>query len=146
MIILLRWRVMYKIWVATSRLQRDLALKLCPAHNIIFWSPIIKLDLFHRNDHHIESPCCEQYYGCYLEGQGHSMTLQQKHVQPITLLFEVIVIIYVKYFLNRISNNEVMGRTRLCWKVMLWPWPSKSDPNVARDTLSQYDDHLCKKL
>ena len=27
--------------------------------------------------------------GCYLEGQGHSMTLQQNHVQPITSLFEV---------------------------------------------------------
>jgi len=25
----------------------------------------------------------------YLEGQGHSMTLQQNSVQPITLLFEV---------------------------------------------------------
>jgi len=25
----------------------------------------------------------------YLEGQGHSMTLKQKHVLPITLLFEV---------------------------------------------------------
>jgi len=24
------------------------------------------------------------------------------------------------------------------------PWPSKSDPNVARDTPRQYDDQLCK--
>ena len=30
-----------------------------------------------------------QHLGCYLEGQGHSMTLQQNHVQPITLLLEV---------------------------------------------------------
>jgi hypothetical protein len=27
--------------------------------------------------------------GRYLEGQGHSMTLQQNRVRPITLLFEV---------------------------------------------------------
>ena len=25
---------------------------------------------------------------CYLEGQGHSMTLQQNRVRPITLLFQ----------------------------------------------------------
>jgi len=30
-----------------------------------------------------------QHLGCYLEGQGHSMTLQQNRVLPITLLFEV---------------------------------------------------------
>ena len=28
-------------------------------------------------------------WGCYLEGQGHSMTLQQNRIQPITSLFEV---------------------------------------------------------
>ena len=55
------------------------------------------------------------------------------------------VIIYVKLLLNRTSKYEVMGRTRLCWKVMLWPWPSKRDPNVLRDMLSQYDNHLYKK-
>ena len=27
--------------------------------------------------------------GCFLEGQGHSMTLHQNRVRPITLLFEV---------------------------------------------------------
>jgi len=35
------------------------------------------------------SPYCEQHLGRYLEGQGHSMTLQQKRVRPITLLFAV---------------------------------------------------------
>jgi len=30
-----------------------------------------------------------QDLGRYLEGQGHSMTLQQKRVRPFTLLFEV---------------------------------------------------------
>jgi len=28
-------------------------------------------------------------WGCYLEGQGHSMTLQQNRIQPITSIFEV---------------------------------------------------------
>jgi hypothetical protein len=33
--------------------------------------------------------CHAQHLGGYLEGQGHSMTLQQYRVRPITLLFEV---------------------------------------------------------
>jgi len=33
--------------------------------------------------------CRAQHLGRYLEGQGHSMTLQQNRVRPITLLFEV---------------------------------------------------------
>jgi len=34
-------------------------------------------------------PCRKQHLGRYIEGQGHSMTLQQKRVWSITLLFEV---------------------------------------------------------
>jgi len=30
-----------------------------------------------------------KHLGSYLEGQGHSMTLQQNDVKPITLFFEV---------------------------------------------------------
>jgi hypothetical protein len=30
-----------------------------------------------------------QHLGCYFAGQGHSMTLQQNHVRPLTSLFEV---------------------------------------------------------
>jgi len=33
--------------------------------------------------------CRAQHLGRYLEGQGHSMTLQKNRVRPITLLFEV---------------------------------------------------------
>jgi len=33
--------------------------------------------------------CHAQHLGCYLEGQGHRMTLQQNRVWPITLLFEI---------------------------------------------------------
>jgi len=70
-----------------SRLQHDLAAKSCLAHNFVIWSRI--LQIFHRNNYNIETTCGEQYWGWYLEGQGHSMTLKQKSVRPITLLFEV---------------------------------------------------------
>ena len=33
--------------------------------------------------------CRAQHLSCYLEGQGHSMTLEQKHVWPITSLLKV---------------------------------------------------------
>ena len=70
-----------------SRSQHDLAAKLFPAHNFVIWSQISKL--FHRHDHHIETMCCAQHLGPYLEGQGHSMIFQQNSFRPITLWFEV---------------------------------------------------------
>jgi len=53
----------------------------CPAHNFVIWSWILKL--FHRNDHNIKTMCCAQHLGRYLEGQSHSMTMQQNRVRPI---------------------------------------------------------------
>jgi len=44
--------------------------------------------------------CRAQYLGRYLEGQGHSMTLQLNRVRPITLLFEVG---FRKYFTKMIT-------------------------------------------
>ena len=78
-----------QIWVYTLKVKVTTwpSAKLCPAHNFVIWSQISKI--FQRNDHHIETTCCAQHLGCYLEGQGHSMTLQQNRVRPITLLFEV---------------------------------------------------------
>jgi len=70
-----------------SRSQRALEAKSCPAHNFVIWSQISKI--FHRNDHHVKTMCRAQHLSRYLEGQGHSMTLQQNCVRPITLLFEV---------------------------------------------------------
>ena len=67
--------------------QHDLTAKSCPAHNIVILSR--NLQLFHRNDHHIETMCRVQNLGRYLEGQGHSMTLQKNRVRPITFLFKV---------------------------------------------------------
>ena len=74
-------------YLLRSRSQHDLAAKSCPAHNCVIWSQIVQI--FHRHDLHIEMICRPQHLGCYLKGQGHSMTSQQKHVRPITLLFEV---------------------------------------------------------
>jgi hypothetical protein len=50
---------------------------------------VVFLKLFHRNDHHIEMTCGGHHLGRYLEGQGHSLTLQQNCVRPIILFFEV---------------------------------------------------------
>jgi len=90
-----------------SRSQHDLAAKSCPAHNLVFWSWISKL--FHINDHHIEMTWCMQHLGCYLEGQGHSMTLQQNRVRPITLLFEV------GFYIFFISSPEHEVLSELLW-------------------------------
>jgi hypothetical protein len=46
-----------------SRSQHDLAAKSYPVHNFVIWSRI--LQLFHRNDHHIETMCCAQHLGCF---------------------------------------------------------------------------------
>jgi len=67
--------------------SHDLEAKSCRAHNFVFWGRILKL--FHRNEHHIKTPCREQDLGLFLEDQGHMMTFQQNRFRPITLLFEV---------------------------------------------------------
>jgi len=69
------------------RSQHDFAAKSCPPHNLVIWSLV--LQLWNSNDHHIELTCRAQHLGRYLKGQGHSMTLQQNCLWPITLLFEV---------------------------------------------------------
>ena len=70
-----------------SRSQHDHSAKLCPAHNLVIWSQI--LQLFYIIDHHIDTTCHTQHLGCYIEGQGHSMTFQQNSLRPIILWFEV---------------------------------------------------------
>jgi len=92
-------------WRSSS--QHDLAAKSCLAYNFVIRSRI--LQLFHRNDHHIEMMChyldhclalCRNdhhirmtsralHFGRYLEGQSHSITLEQNQVRSITSLFEV---------------------------------------------------------
>ena len=73
-----------KIWAAYSgRVVRPSAsMSVCQSVDSVSpkFGPLLcylKLDfkLFHRNDHHIETMCRAQHLGCYLEGQGHSMTL-----------------------------------------------------------------------
>jgi len=108
---MLRWRVAHNIWVPIwrSRSQRDLAAKSCPAHNFVIWSRISKI--FNRNGHHIQTTCRTQHLGRYLEGQDHSVTLQQNRVQPITLLFEVG---FQKYF------TEMITILRRCVSFNIW--------------------------
>jgi len=47
--------------------------------------------------------CCAQHLDHFLEGQGHSMTLQQKRVRPINLLFAV-------GFYNYLTERNVNGK------------------------------------
>jgi len=64
-----------------------------------------------------------QHLGRYREGQGHSMTLKQNRVRPITLLFEVW---FQNYFTEMIA---ILRRrvTRKIWvatlKVKVTAWP-----------------------
>jgi len=51
-----------------------------------------------------------QNLGRYLEGQGHSMTLKQNHVRPITLLFEV-------PFYNYCTEMITILRSRVASKI-----------------------------
>jgi len=105
-----------------SRSQHDLVAKSCPANNFVFWSQISKL--FHRNDHHIETTYRAQHLGCYLEGQGHSMTLQQNGVQPITLLFEVT---FRNYFTKWSPYWDDMSHATFGYL----PWRSRSQRDLA---------------
>jgi len=104
-----------------SRSQHDIAAKSCPAHNFVILCQISKI--FHRNDYHIDTTCRAQHLGCYLEGQGHSATLQQNRVRPITLLFEVG---FRKYFTEmitilrrRVAFNIWVATLKV--KVTAWP-------------------------
>ena len=82
MITILRRRVARNIWVATLKVKVTPWpwTKSCPAHNFVIWSRILKL--FKSNDHHIETMCRAQHLGRYLEGQGHSMTLNKNCAGP----------------------------------------------------------------
>ena len=60
-----------------------------------------------------------QHLGCYLEGQGHSMTFQQNCVRPITLLFEV-------RFYNYFTWMITILRRRVECKFRLLHWRSRS--------------------
>jgi hypothetical protein len=105
-----------------SRSQHDLEEKLCPAYNFVICSRI--LQLFHRNDHNIETMCRAQHFGHYLEGQGHSMNLKQNCVRPITLLFEVGFYNYFTEMIiilrRRVERNIWVATLKI--KVTAWPW------------------------
>ena len=81
-----------------SRLQHYLAAKSCPAHNFVIRSRILKI--FHRNDHHIELTCGASHLGRYLEGQSHSMNLQQKSclAQSFVIWSLILQLLLTNYF------------------------------------------------
>jgi len=54
--------------------------------------------------------CRAQNLGPFLKGQGHSATLQQNRVRPITLLFEV-------GFQNYFTEMTTMLRRRVARKI-----------------------------
>jgi len=120
---MLRRRVAYKFgslpW--RSRSQRDLAAKSCPTHNFVIWSQ--NSEILNRNGHHIKTTCRAQHLGRYLEGQGHSMTLQQNRVRPTTLLFEVG---FQKYFTEMITILRLRVAYNIwvaTFKVKVTAWP-----------------------
>jgi len=107
-----------------SRSQYDLLAKYFSANNFVIWSQI--LQLFHRNVHHIETTCRVQHLSWNLEGQGHSMTLQQSRVWPKTLLFEIGF------------NNYLWQTTSLC------PIPIRGAlPGSDRHLFNVYLKKLC---
>ena len=61
--------------------------------------------------------CRAQHLGHYLEGQGHSMTLQQNRVRPITLLFEVEFLNYLK----EMTYLEGQGHSMTLHHNGVWP-------------------------
>ena len=69
-----------------SRSQHDLASKSCPAHNFVFWSRIWN---YFTEMITILRPHVAHQLGCFLEGRGHSLALQQDRVWSKTLLFDV---------------------------------------------------------
>ena len=103
MITILRRRVTRNIWVATLKVKVTAwpCSKIVSGLNFVIWGPILKL--LHRNDHRIKTTCHAQHFGRCLEGQGHSVTLQQNHVWPITLLFEIG---FYNYFTEMITIFE----------------------------------------
>jgi len=82
MITIFEWHVSGNILVATLKVKVTAwpCSKTCLVHNFVFEVPFLKL--VHINDHHINKTCGKQHLGRYLEGQGHTMTLQQNVSGP----------------------------------------------------------------
>ena len=72
--------------------------------------------------------CHAQYLGCYLEGQGHSFTVPQKRVRPITLLFEV-------GFYNYLTERIINGKTQELMIIKELFEGSVGDYCIARNTI-----------
>jgi len=75
------------------------------------------------NDHHVETTCCAQYLGRYLEGQGHSMTFQQNSFRPITLWFEVEFYNYFKGMITILRQRVPCNIWVAILKAKFTAWP-----------------------
>jgi hypothetical protein len=93
----------------------------CPANNFVIWSQI--LQTFHRNVHHIKTTWCAQHLGRYIEGQGHSMTLQRNRVRHITSLFEVRFYYYFTEMITMLRRRVMRNIWVVTWKVKVTAWP-----------------------
>jgi hypothetical protein len=93
----------------------------CPAHNFVIWSWILKH--FHKNNHHIETTCRAHHLGHYLKGQGHSMTLQQNRVRPITSLLEVRFNNYFTEMITILNRRVTCNIWVVTLKVKVTAWP-----------------------
>jgi len=124
MITILRPHVACTNWVTflTVKVTAWPCIKIVSGLNFVIWSRIFKL--FHRNDHHIKTTCRAHQLGCFLEGQGHSKTLHQNRVRPITLLFEV-------GFWNYFTEMITILRRRVARKSGSLPWRSRSQHDLA---------------
>jgi len=97
-----------------------------------------------------------QHLSRYLEGQGHSMTLKQNSVRPITFLFEVR---FLNYFTEMIAilrrhaaHNIKVALLKV--KVTAWPWRKivsgvyicylKSDLKTISQKWSPYCDDVSR--
>jgi len=89
MITILRWRVTRRIWDATLKVK----VTAWPCSKIVSSQYLCNLksdfENIHRNDYYIKRRWLAHNLGRYFKGLGHSMTLQQNRVRPVTLLFEV---------------------------------------------------------
>jgi len=90
----------------------------------VIWSRIWQL--FYIIDHLIDTTCRVQHLGCFLEGQGHSMTFQHNCVWPITLWFEVEFYNYFTGMINILRQRVVcylegQGHSMTLQQNGVWP-------------------------
>jgi len=100
--------------------------------------------------------CFKQHLSRYLEGQGHSMTLQQNCVRPMTLLCEVVFYKYLTEMITifgwHVSRNILVATLKVnvtgwpCSKIVSGPYFCylKSDFTIISHKWSPYSDDMSR--